>query len=148
MLARVPREQVRNWRKYEYFTGYKKGGHTPLWSEDIRKRAPVFTNPAKCYRSGITYSKGLKKYLWCQTIRSATADENGGARFRGGLGIFESSNPWGPWKTVYYTREWDTGPGETSSIPTKWMRRDGKTAYLLFSGNDSFSIRKITFSVD
>ena len=68
---------------------------------------------------------------------------SGDIRFKGGLGIFESDNPWGPWKTVFYTREWDIGPGETSSIPTKWMSDDGKTCYLLFSGDDYFSLRKM-----
>ncbi len=52
--------------------------------------------------------------------------------------------PWGPWKTVYYTRDWDIGPGESSSIPTKWMSDDGKTCYMVFSGDDYFSLRKLT----
>ena len=67
-------------------------------------------------------------------------------RFKGGLGIFEGLTPWGPWKTVYYTLDWDIGPGETASIPVKWMSVDGKTCYLVFSGNDSFSVRKIMFN--
>jgi hypothetical protein len=25
--------------------------------------------------------------------------------------------PWGPWRTVFFTNEWDVGPGETSSFP-------------------------------
>jgi CubicO group peptidase (beta-lactamase class C family) len=151
VLARVPKNQIKNWHKYEYFVGYETGNN-PKWSEDIRKRESVFTNPGKCYRSGITYNKGLKRYLWCQTIQMSPPEGhafNGGqsdVRFRGGLGIFESPNPWGPWKTVYYTRNWDIGPGETSSIPAKWMSDDGKTAYLLFSGDDYFSIRKLTFT--
>jgi hypothetical protein len=68
-------------------------------------------------------------------------------RFKGGLGIFEGLTPWGPWKTVYYTLDWDIGPGETASIPVKWMSDDGKTCYLVFSGNDSFSVRKIMFNL-
>ena len=35
-----------------------------------------------------------------------------------------------------------SGPGETSCFPTKWMGADGKTLYLVFSGDDSFSVRK------
>jgi len=27
-------------------------------------------------------------------------------------------------------------------LPTKWMSSDGKTCYLLFSGDDCFSVRK------
>ncbi len=145
VLARVPKDQIKDWRKYEYFAGYKLD-NKPRWSNDIRKRESVFTNPAKCYRSGITYDSGVKRYLWCQTIQLSSSGKNTDVRFRGGLGIFESKNPWGPWKTVYYTRDWDMGPGETSSIPTKWMSDNGKTGYLLFSGDDNFSLRKITLS--
>ncbi|MGM0532419.1 MAG: serine hydrolase [Bacteroidota bacterium] len=147
VMARVPKNQIKDWRKYEYFAGFTED-NKPIWSEDIRKRKPVFTNPGKCYRSGITYNKGLKKYLWCQTILLAPSEGQAfDGRFKSGLGIFESPNPWGPWKTVYYTRNWDIGPGETSSIPTKWMSEDGKSGYLLFSGDDYFSVRGVEFKL-
>jgi len=38
--------------------------------------------------------------------------------------------------------EWDTGPGEMGSLPNKWMSSDGRTCYLVFSGNDYFSARR------
>jgi hypothetical protein len=78
----------------------------------------------------------LKRYLWCQTLPGTDA------RFGGGFGIYEAPEPWGPWTTVYFTENWDVGPGETSSFPTRWMSADGKTLYLVFSGNDSFSVRR------
>jgi len=87
----------------------------------------------------------LKKYLWCQIIPLAGSAQ--GPRFEGGLGIFAASEPWGQWQTVFYTRQWDVGPGETASIPTKWMREDGKTCYLVFSGEDCFSIRELKFNL-
>lgn len=142
VLARVPKNQIKDWRKYEYFAGFNSGDK-PLWSEDIRKREAVFVNPGKCYRSGVTYNKGLNRFLWCQAIQSSESEMHRGVRFKGGLGIFESRHPWGPWETVYYTRDWDIGPGETMSIPTKWMSEDGKICYLLFSGDDYFSVRKL-----
>jgi hypothetical protein len=74
----------------------------------------------------------------CQTL------PEGDPRFSGGFGIFDAPNPWGPWTTVYYINRWDIGPGETSSFPVKWMSEDGKTMYLVFSGEDSFSVRKAT----
>lgn len=40
---------------------------------------------------------------------------------------------------------WDTGPGETSSFPTKWISADGRTAHLVCSGNDHFSVREARF---
>jgi hypothetical protein len=46
---------------------------------------------------------------------------------------------------VYFTECWDVGPGETSSIPPKWISRDGRTAHLVFSGDDAFSVRRMRF---
>jgi CubicO group peptidase (beta-lactamase class C family) len=38
--------------------------------------------------------------------------------------------------------KWDAGPVESSSFPTKWMSGDGKTLFLVFSGDDNFAVRK------
>lgn len=146
VLARVPKNEVKNWRSYTYFSGYLSG--KPAWSEDVRKRQPIFVNPGKCYRSGVSYNKSLKRYLWCQIIPVSSGEELQGSRFKGGLGIFESATPWGPWKTAFYTMDWDVGPGETASIPPKWMSDDGKSCHYLFSGDDCFSVRRMTFDID
>jgi len=103
----------------------------------------VFVHPAMCYRSGISYNPGLKRYLWCQVHPDSNHPQ--GSRFQGGFGIYEALEPWGPWHTVFYTKDWDVGPGDTSSFPVKWMSKDGKTCWLVFSGNDSFSLRKAEF---
>ena len=60
-------------------------------------------------------------------------------RFAGGFAIYDAPEPWGPWTTVYHTDQWDVGPGESCSLPTKWMSGDGRTVHLVFSGDDSFS---------
>jgi len=138
VLARVHRSKIRDRGAYEFFVEREKGGGA-VWSKDIDKRGAVFENPGKCYRSGISYNAGLKRYLWCQTLYRQED-----MRFAGGLGIFEAAEPWGPWRTVFYTERWDVGPGETSSFPCKWMKSQIKehTAYLVFSGDDCFSVRK------
>lgn len=138
VLARVAKGRIREREAYEFFAGVDDA-RRPRWSADIHRRQSVFVNPGQCYRSGITYNAGLQRYLWAQTIPGEDA------RFKGGFGIYEAPEPWGPWRTVFYTREWDMGPGETSSFPTKWMSEDGTSAYLVFSGDDSFSVRKVTF---
>lgn len=74
VLARVPRDKIKNWRAYKYFAGFDKKNN-PTWSEDVRKRQAVFINPAKCYRSGISYNAGLQKYIWCQIIPLACDDK-------------------------------------------------------------------------
>jgi CubicO group peptidase (beta-lactamase class C family) len=147
ILARVHKNSLKEKDGYEYFAGYTRN-NKPLWSEDYQKRKAVFTNPGKCYRSGITYNAGLKRYLWCQIIPVSDRGTARGPRFKGGLGIFEAPEPWGPWKTAYYTMDWDMGPGETASLPTKWMSVDGKSCHYLFSGDDYFSVRGVNFVTD
>jgi hypothetical protein len=83
----------------------------------------------------------LKRYLACQI----NADED--TRFEGGFGVYDAPQPWGPWTTVYFTRKWDVGPGETCGFPTKWMSADGKTLQMVFSGDDSFSVREAVLRV-
>ena len=143
VLMRAPKDQLMNRGAYEFYKGSDNNGN-PLWTNDLRQRQPVFTNPDKCCRSSISYNAGLGRYIWWQQI---PIDGSVDTRYSGGLGIFEAPEPWGPWTTVYYTEKWDTGPGDLGCFPTKWMSRDGKTIYLVFAGNDHFSLRKATLVV-
>ena len=120
---------------YEFFRGLG-GGEKPLWTKDVAERGAVFRHAEGCYRSAVSYNSGLRRYLWTQTL------PGGDARFTGGFGIYDAPEPWGPWTTAFFTEEWDVGPGETCSFPTKWMSGDGKTVYLVFSGDDCFSVRR------
>jgi Beta-lactamase len=140
VLARVSQDRITDRSAYEFFQGTDANGQ-PRWTPDIRSRQAVFRNPANCYRSGISYNAPLKRYLWCQTL------PKGDARFEGGFGIYDAPAPWGPWTTVYFNERWDVGPGETSSIPTKWINEDGREIYLVFSGDDHFSLRKARLTV-
>ena len=40
----------------------------PLWSKEVAERGAVFSHKGRCYRSGITYNAGLKRYLWVQIM--------------------------------------------------------------------------------
>jgi hypothetical protein len=135
VLARVPKGRITERGAYEFFRGLGAGGR-PLWTEDIAGRRAVFRHAGGCLRSSVSYDAGLRRYLWCQTL------PGGDARFRGGFGIYDAPEPWGPWTTVFFTEGWDVGPGETCSFPTKWMSADGKTLHLVFSGDDCFSVRR------
>ena len=144
VMGRVPEDEIRNRSAYEFFKGLDDSNR-PRWTKDLGQRAAVFRNPGKCYRTQVSYNAGLKRYLWCQVL--PTSKHPQGPRFQGGFGIYDAPEPWGPWTTVYYTEQWDVGPGETSSFPTKWMSDDGKTCHLVFSGDDYFSVRKATLKV-
>jgi hypothetical protein len=136
VLGRVPKDRIKDRDAYEFFKSLDATAQ-PVWTKHIEQRRAVFHYPGRCYRSSITYNAALKRYLWCQTLPGSDA------RFSGGFGIYDAAQPWGPWTTVFFTEHWDVGPGETSSLPTKWMSLDGKTLYFVFSGQDSFSVRKV-----
>ena len=135
VLARVPKDRIKDQGSYEYFVN-RDAANRPTWTADINRRGAVFTHEAACYRSGIGYNAGLNRYLWCQVLPGVDP------RFRGGFGIYDVPEPWGPWTTAYFATNWDIGPGETSCFPTKWMSVDGKTLHLVFSGSDAFSVRR------
>ena len=142
VLMRVPTNQITTRTAYQFFKGLDASG-SPIWTASIADRGAVFTHLGRSLRSGISYNAALKRYLWWQMYYQNGVDN----RFSGGFGIYDAPEPWGPWTTVYFTTDWDVGPGETGSFPTKWMSIDGKTLYLVFSGNDAFSVRKATLSV-
>ncbi len=141
VLARVPAKQITRRDAYEFFERLDIKAD-PIWTRDVERRGAVFVREGHCYRSSVSYNAALRRYLWCQT---GTGDDT---RFRGGFAIYDAPEPWGPWRTVFYTQQWDVGPGETSCLPTKWMSADGRTVHLVFSGDDCFSVRKGTLRLD
>jgi CubicO group peptidase (beta-lactamase class C family) len=140
VLARVPKGRIKERAAYEFFREIGPGG-APSWTADVADRGAVFVHAGGCYRSTISYNSGLGRYLWCQTL------PGGDARFRGGFGIYDAPEPWGPWTTASFVEAWDVGPGETSSLPTKWMSADGTRVHLVFSGDDAFSVRGATLEL-
>ena len=138
VMARVPQDALRERERYQFFAGLDAAGE-PQWHADIARRAPVFSHPGRCLRSSMTYHPGLRRYLWWQQV---PAQGEADTRFQGGFGIYDAPEPWGPWTTAYFTLEWDCGPGELGSLPTAWLSPGGRSAYLVFSGNDTFSVRR------
>jgi hypothetical protein len=135
VLARVRSDSITKRDAYEFFTRIDAEGQG-VWTNDIAGRAAVLESRGQCYRSSVSYNAPLKRYLWCQT------GQGDDTRFSGGLTICDAAEPWGPWTVCFATDRWEVGPGETSSIPTKWISDDGKTFYLVFSGDDCFSVRQ------
>src|SRR5262245_12138700 len=149
VLARVPKERIHQREAYEFFADFDSAGR-PKWTPDLVRRAAVLTHPGRCYRSNITYNAALRRYLLVQPVPNAASRDGAGrldVRFNGGLAIFDAPEPWGPWSTAFFTEQWDVGPGDSASFPTKWMSADGQTLYLVFSGDDSFSVRKTTLTL-
>ncbi len=140
VLARAPKSALRERAAYEFLVRLDASGQ-PVWNRDMAQRGAIFTQPGKCYRSSMSFNAALQRYLWCHT------GSGGDTRFAGGFAIYDAPEPWGPWTTAYYTDKWDTGPGETMHPPPKWMNADGLSLHLVFSGDDSFSVRQGTLKL-
>lgn len=139
ILARVHKDSLWSESAYEYLVRVDGAGQ-PQWTRDIHRRGAVFVHSGRCGRSGISYNSALKRYVWYQVYPES--DHPGGPRFAGGCGIYDAPEPWGPWTTVFHTDRWDVGPGESGCFPTKWMSPDGTEMWLVFSGEDCFSLRR------
>lgn len=144
ILLRVHKNRIIEREAWEFFERIDKSGR-PAWTSDFEARGAAFRHTDGCLRSAMTYNAALGRYLWWQQIPAPKGSpDRGDTRFEGGFGVYDAPEPWGPWSTVFYTEKWDVGPGEHGDFPTKWMSGDGCELYLVFSGQDSFSVRKAT----
>jgi hypothetical protein len=144
VLMRVPKNRITERDAWEFLERPDQKGQ-PVWTRDVKRRGAVFCHSDGCLRSAMTYSVALRRYLWWQQIPAPKdRPDRGDTRFGGGFGIYDAPEPWGPWTTAFYTEKWDVGPGEHGDFSAKWMSADGRELYLVFSGEDSFSVRKAT----
>ena len=144
VLMRVPKNRITEREAWEFFVRIDQTSQ-PVWTSDLKHRGAVFRHTDGCLRSAMTYNAPLRRYFWWQHIPAPKGSpDRGDTRFEGGFGVYDSPEPWGPWSTAYYTEKWDVGPGEHGDFPAKWMSEDGLELYLVFSGEDSFSVRKAT----
>ena len=128
-LARVPVGDVMRREAYEFYAGLDGTGR-PEWCGDLTNRAPIFSDPHGTQRVAITYNAPLRRYF----LTTAHGVPNG-IPHTPALGVFDAPEPWGPWTTVYYNDEWsEQGWMIHHKFPTKWMSRDGKSMWLVFSG--------------
>jgi CubicO group peptidase (beta-lactamase class C family) len=142
VLARVPKERIRNREAYEFFTGMDPAGQ-PQWSRDIDARAPVFRFPGHCQRVDAVYNPLLKRYLLAL-----------GYNHKGGWGIYDAAQPWGPWTTVFHTDYWGLGGTHGYRLPAKWIGPASNQMTLIFSGvalpditYDAFCVRPMTLEL-
>ncbi len=124
---------------FEYYAGTPGGGGSPSWTHDFDEKTPVFENPADGvgWTVSVSYNPGLRKYILA-TEHSRSLSGN--------LSMFESDNPWGPWKTVYYgklgnhTFYWN--------ISTKWLTNGGHDFALVHTGTgieDDYLVKRGRF---
>ncbi len=135
-LARVPKDQIMNRDKYEFFAGLNNNGQ-PTWTKDLNERKPVFEDPAGVRTASVGYNVGLKRYLLTTEHTQAAA---------GNLAIFDAREPWGPWTTIAYYQKWNNRRGTISFyFAPKWFSPDGKQFTMVFTDNDHWATVRGSF---
>ena len=144
ILMRVPKNRITEQGSWEFFERTDQAGQA-VWTSDPDRRRAVFYHADCCLRSAMTYNEPLRRYLWWQQIPAPKGStDRDDTRFEGGFAVYDAPQPWGPWSTAFYREAWDVGPGEHGDFPAKWISADGRELYLVFSGDDCFSVRKAT----
>jgi CubicO group peptidase (beta-lactamase class C family) len=143
VLARVPKSKIRERAAYEFFAGTDSSGGA-TWTSDVTNRTHAFEYPGHCDRIDVVFNPAIHRYLM------ALAFGDG----KGGWGIFDAPEPWGPWTTAYITHDWGLGDTHGYRLPSKWISADGKEVYLVYSGidskrviNDAFCVRRFTLEL-
>lgn len=131
VLAKVQKDSIRYRESYAFFAGINED--QPLWTADINNRHYIFYNPTGTQRVSMAYNPALQRFI----LASSHQPEGDTRTHTDALGVFESENPWGPWRTVYYSDDWSEDCRTYHHrFPVKWMSRDGNEMWLLYSGLD------------
>ncbi len=112
--------------KYDFYAGRDQKGE-PIWTGDFKKIEPLLGWSGNMGCVTITYNAPLKKYLMCVT-------DGGNTCAKMNTYILESEKLTGQWRLITYMKDF----GEQAyfvNIPSKFISQDGKTAWLLYSGN-------------
>jgi hypothetical protein len=153
-LIRGSRANLNARANWKFFCG---SSSTPAWCSLASAAKPILFQAGTKFnpRAGMSWNPGLGKFMLSLIVDPTPETPDEGMRFYGGLAVLLSSNPWGPWETVFRSdgtwpggtsttgcRSTGWGSGERADIPTKFMSGNGKTFYLFSSGGDCLSIAR------
>ena len=136
-LIRVPVDSVEKQSAYSYYSGVDNKGD-PKWTFEIEERQPIFKDSENgVMRISVIYNPGLKRYILTAQQVGRYKDLNGN---KAHIGIYESTEPWGPWSTILFEHPWNIGdyphlqneefPGDAKTVfwnfSPKWWSNNGK----------------------
>jgi hypothetical protein len=119
-------EDINDASKWEFYTGRDADGHA-VWTNDFAQIKPLleWNNNMGCVT--VTYNAVLKKYLMCITDGVNTCGQMN-------TYLLEADSLTGEWKLITYMKNFGE-QGYFVNIPSKFIEKDGKTMWLLYSGN-------------
>lgn len=113
---------------YEFFAGHDPKGQ-PAWTRDFNGIRPLIDWNNNCGCVTVTYNAPLRRYLMCVTDGWPTT-------VRMNSYILEANHLTGPWRLVTYMKDFGE-QGYFLNFPSKFISRDGRTAWLCYSANFS-----------
>ena len=141
-MARVHKDSILQ-RSAWQFLSHLSENNIPGWSGNEEESKPIFTDKGHVGHPTISYNKALKRYILGIFSDVIVHQENHSvANWKNWdqqteLQLYESINPWGPWK-VFYNETPFGGKGHTAylpQIPNNWWSSNGLNASLMFSGD-------------
>lgn len=144
-LARVPKDEITNRSKWEYFVQHNENGGAEWAKGDITKRGIVHQFP-----KGWGFYSWLPSVVWNEKLdlfimaTGGTQPPGSGDPLSssphiksGSLMFLWSKNPWGPWTQFFHKEEWKVGEDMNRTylpqLSPKWISEDGTEMYVVFS---------------
>ena len=112
--------------KYEFYAGKDKNGN-PVWTHNFMEIMPLLEWNDNMGCVTVSFNAPLNKFFMCVT-------DGGNTCSKMNTYILEADKLTGDWKLVSYMKDF----GEQAyfvNIPTKFISKDGRSAWLLYSGN-------------
>lgn len=127
-LARVPRDDVQDRSKWEFYQGTSHD--KPTWTTRIAEKQPVLTDTRRSLLGHSVISQGGVVYLPSQHRYLYTSWTENTFEF------YAAKQPWGPWTHTnsvdFGAYPWTTDKfgGYGLSLPSKFISKNGKSAWL------------------
>jgi hypothetical protein len=141
-MGRVHRDSIIHKQAWQFFGGLSRKGQ-PRWVQSPETSTPILTDPGHAGHPTITYNKALKRYILLSFSDAVPHKEEAPLAMMhrwdiaSELQMYESRNPWGPWKVFHSERRWG-GPDHTNylpQMPSRWISGNGMNGSVIFSGD-------------
>lgn len=141
-MGRVHRDSIIHRKAWQFYGGLKKTGQ-PKWVDTEAGSKPIFTDIGHVGHPTITYNKGLNRYFlitFSDVVphqETAPIDAMKKWDVESELQLYESKNPWGPWRLFHSEKPWG-GKNHTNylaQMPAKWLSADGLAGSIVFGGD-------------
>jgi len=141
-MGRVHRDSISSRSAWQFFGGLSDVKDVK-WIKNEAQSAPIFTDQGHVGHPTITYNKALNRYIlmvFSDVVphrEDASEAEYGKWDLESELQLYESINPWGPWKLFHSEKPWG-GANHTNylgQIPAKWFGSDGLEGTMIYAGD-------------